>query len=62
MADTPKKPRGFAGMDRGTHRQLASKRGKTAHARGTARKFTTEQARQAGAKGGKAAHAAGKAH
>jgi hypothetical protein len=49
-------------MDPAMHRQLASRGGKAAHARGTGRKFTSEQARLAGAKGGKAAHALGRAH
>jgi hypothetical protein len=49
-------------MDPVKHRQLARRGGKAAHARGTARKFTSEQAKLADAKGGKAAHAAGVAH
>lgn len=35
-------------------RQIASKGGKTAHKRGTAHKWTSEEAAQAGRKGGKA--------
>jgi uncharacterized protein len=57
-----KSNRGFAGMDTDKQRQIASKGGKAAHAKGTAHKFTTEEAREAGRKGGQAAHAKGTAH
>jgi general stress protein YciG len=60
MAETSK--RGFAGMDREKQRQIASKGGKAAHAKGTAHHFTTDEARVAGRKGGMAAHAKGTAH
>jgi general stress protein YciG len=60
MAETSK--RGFAGMDREKQRQIASKGGKAAHAKGTAHHFTPEEARVAGRKGGQAAHAKGTAH
>ena len=60
MAETSK--RGFAGMDREKQRQIASKGGKAAHAKGTAHHFTPEEARLAGRKGGMAAHAKGTAH
>lgn len=35
-------------------REIASKGGKAAHAKGTAHQFTSEEARAAGRKGGKA--------
>jgi hypothetical protein len=35
------------------HREIASRGGKAAHARGTAHEFTAEEARAAGAKGGR---------
>ncbi len=44
--------RGFALMDRAKRRMMASKGGKTAHARGVAHEWTSEQARIAGRKGG----------
>lgn len=46
------KPRGFAAMNPDVQRRIASAGGKTAHANGTAHRFTTEEARAAGAKGG----------
>jgi general stress protein YciG len=51
----PKKRRGFAAMSPEKQREIASKGGKSAHAKGTAHQFTSEEARQAGVKGGKAA-------
>jgi len=44
--------RGFASMDREKQREIASKGGKAAHAKGTAHEFTPEEAREAGRKGG----------
>lgn len=44
--------RGFASMDPNKQREIASKGGKAAHARGTAHEFTSEEAREAGRKGG----------
>ncbi len=44
--------RGFASMSREKQRAIASKGGKAAHAKGTAHRFTTEEAREAGRKGG----------
>ena len=44
--------RGFAAMDPNKQREIASKGGKTAHQRGTAHQFTSEEAREAGRKGG----------
>ena len=46
--------RGFAAMDEGKQRQIASKGGKAAHEKGTAHEFTPEEARSAGKKGGEA--------
>jgi general stress protein YciG len=57
-----KRQRGFAAMDPEKQRAIASKGGKAAHAKGTAHRFTTEEASEAGRKGGKAAHARGTAH
>jgi general stress protein YciG len=50
MANTSK--RGFASMDGEKQRQIASKGGKAAHAKGTAHEWTSEEARAAGRKGG----------
>ena len=44
--------RGFASMDKQKQREIASKGGKAAHAKGTAHEFTPEEAREAGRKGG----------
>jgi general stress protein YciG len=44
--------RGFASMDPDKQRNIASKGGKAAHAKGTAHEFTPEEAREAGRKGG----------
>ena len=46
--------RGFASMDPNKQREIASKGGKAAHAKGTAHEFTSEEAREAGRKGGQA--------
>src|ERR671937_1130256 len=54
--------RGFASMDKEKQRQIASKGGRAAHAKGTAHEFTPEEARAAGRKGGQAAHRKGTAH
>ncbi len=48
-----KRRRGFAGMDPQKQREIASKGGKAAHAKGTAHEFTPEEAREAGRKGGR---------
>lgn len=45
--------RGFASMDPERQREIASRGGKAAHAKGTAHEFTSEEARRAGAKGGR---------
>ena len=52
MANTSK--RGFASMDPAKQREIASKGGRAAHAKGTAHEFTSEEARIAGRKGGEA--------
>ncbi len=52
----PRKPRGFAAMDREKVKAIASKGGKAAHVSGTAHQFSSEEAREAGRKGGIAAH------
>lgn len=49
-----KERRGFASMDRAKQREIASKGGKAAHAKGTAHEFTHEEAVAAGRKGGMA--------
>ena len=53
----PRRPRGFAAMDRTLVSEIARKGGKAAHSAGTAHEFTTEEARVAGRKGGRATHA-----
>ncbi len=52
MANTSK--RGFASMDPSKQREIASKGGRAAHAKGTAHEFTSDEARTAGRKGGEA--------
>jgi general stress protein YciG len=44
--------RGFASMARDKQREIASKGGKAAHAKGTAHEWSREQAREAGRRGG----------
>jgi general stress protein YciG len=46
--------RGFASMSRDKQRQIASKGGRAAHMKGTAHKWTSDEARAAGRKGGRA--------
>lgn len=55
-AQKPRRPRGFAAMDRSKVSEIASKGGKAAHAAGTAHQFTSDEARAAGKKGGVAPH------
>ena len=43
-------------MDRNKQREIASKSGKASHQKGTAREWTSEEAREAGRKGGMASH------
>ena len=52
MTNTSK--RGFASMDAAKQREIASKGGRAAHAKGTAHEFTSDEARVAGRKGGEA--------
>ncbi|MDB4947222.1 MAG: ral stress protein [Labilithrix sp.] len=52
----PRRPRGFAAMDRSKVSEIASKGGKAAHAAGTAHQFSSDEARSAGRKGGVAPH------
>jgi uncharacterized protein len=52
MTNTSK--RGFASMDASKQREIASKGGKAAHAKGTAHEFSSDEARVAGRKGGEA--------
>jgi general stress protein YciG len=47
-----KSSRGFASMDKAKQREIASKGGHAAHAKGTAHEFTPDEARRAGRKGG----------
>jgi len=51
---TRRSNRGFASMDRGKQKEIASKGGKAAHAKGTAHEFDSDEARNAGRKGGQA--------
>jgi len=55
--DTKKKGgRGFASMDRTKQKLIASKGGRAAHKKGTAHKWTSDEARKAGQKGGRSRH------
>jgi general stress protein YciG len=56
------KKKGFAAIDPERQRQIASRGGKAAHQKGTAHRFTTEEARIAGRKGALAIKAQGTAH
>jgi len=60
MANSGK--RGFGSMDDSKQREIASKGGQAAHAKGSAHEFSSEEARIAGSKGGRAAHERGSAH
>jgi uncharacterized protein len=51
---TRKSARGFASMDAAKQREIASKGGRAAHAKGTAHEFDSNEARAAGRKGGMA--------
>jgi len=48
--------RGFASMNREKQREIASKGGKAAHAKGTAHEWSPTEASEAGRKGGIASH------
>lgn len=50
------KGRGFASMDPDRQREIASEGGKAAQQKGTAHKWTREEAREAGRKGGRTKH------
>lgn len=50
--DNHHRPRGFAAMDREKQREIARKGGRAAHERGTAHRFSSDEARTAGRKGG----------
>ena len=52
MAGNGKSRRGFASMDPARQREIASKGGRAAHAKGTAHEWTSDEARVAGRKGG----------
>ena len=47
-----KSRRGFASMDPAKQREIASKGGRAAHAKGTAHEWSSDEARNAGKKGG----------
>ena len=49
---TGRSRRGFASMDRARQREIASKGGRAAHAKGTAHEWSSDEARTAGQKGG----------
>jgi general stress protein YciG len=55
-------PRGLAAVSPERRREIGSKGGRAAQARGTAHRFTSAEAAAAGRKGGKAAQAKGTAH
>jgi len=50
--DKPKARRGFASMSSEKQREIASKGGRAAHAKGTAHEWSSGEARDAGRKGG----------
>ncbi len=54
MTETPrrKERRGFASMSSDKQREIASKGGRAAHQKGTAHRWSSEEARAAGRKGG----------
>jgi len=51
-----KRRRGFAVMDPNRQREIASKGGKAAHEKGTAHRWSEQEAKEAGRKGGAASH------
>ncbi|MCL2724278.1 MAG: hypothetical protein FWD69_07565 [Polyangiaceae bacterium] len=55
-AEKPKQRRGFAAMDRAKVRAIAMLGGAAVHRKGTAHRFSHEEAREAGRKGGLAPH------
>jgi uncharacterized protein len=52
--------RGFACMTEDKQREIASKGGKAAHAKGTAHEWSADEARMAGRKGGQLSHGGGR--
>ncbi len=52
MAGNGKSRRGFASMDAARQKEIASKGGRAAHAKGTAHEWSSDEARVAGRKGG----------
>ena len=52
--------RGFACMNGDKQREIASKGGRAAHAKGTAHEWSAEEARMAGKKGGQMSHGGGR--
>jgi len=54
MTETPrrKERRGFASMSPEKQREIASKGGRAAHQKGTAHRWSSDEARDAGRKGG----------
>ena len=57
MNEQPRKERrGFASMSADKQREIASKGGRAAHAKGTAHEWSSDEAREAGRKGGMASH------
>jgi uncharacterized protein len=52
LAVTGKRKRGFAAMDAAKQKAIARKGGKAAQRKGTAHRFTSQEAREAGRKGG----------
>jgi uncharacterized protein len=56
-----KKPQGFAAISKELVKEIASKGGVAAHAKGVAHEFNSAEAKAAGRKGGRTAHANRKA-
>ena len=52
--------RGFASMNDSKQREIASKGGRAAHAKGTAHEWSSSEAREAGRKGGQMSHGGGR--
>ena len=52
MSGSGKSKRGFASMDANRQKEIASKGGRAAHAKGTAHEWSSDEARVAGRKGG----------
>jgi general stress protein YciG len=51
-----KRRRGFAVMEPSRQREIASKGGRAAHEKGTAHRWSEQEAKEAGRKGGAASH------